>query len=131
MSVHQKKMTDIQDKFKGQIDSTIGKEIKKAEEERSKYDKACKNVQELSDQIKNFMEKFDTLKVQIEDSSQKFQDYKIDVDTRKTEIMTLETQNQNMINVLEQRQQLTNKMKDEKTRLQKQHQTLNNLKNAL
>ena len=72
MSVHQKKMTDIQDKFKGQIDSTIGKEIKKAEEERSKYDKACKNVQELSDQIKNFMEKFDTLKVQIEDSSQKF-----------------------------------------------------------
>lgn len=92
MSVHQKKMGDIQDKIKGQIDSTIGKEIKKAEEEKAKYDKACKNVNELSDQIKNFMEKFDTLKVQIEESSQKFQNYKIDVDTRKTEIMTLEAQ---------------------------------------
>ena len=47
----------------------MGKEIKKAEVEKEKYDKACKNVQELSDNINNFVEKFDKLKVEIEDSS--------------------------------------------------------------
>ena len=48
MGVHQKKMGEVQDKFKSQIDSSIGKEIKKAEKEKELYDNACKNVGELS-----------------------------------------------------------------------------------
>ena len=43
----------------------------------------------------------------IEESSQKFQNYKIDVDTRKAEIMTLETQIQNMQGAADKKSKVT------------------------
>ena len=49
MGVHQQKMGVIETKFKGQLESRIGGIIKKAEDEKAKYDKACSNVNELSD----------------------------------------------------------------------------------
>ena len=49
MNVHQSKMVVIEGRFKGELETRIGSVIKKAEEEKAKYDKACFNVNELSD----------------------------------------------------------------------------------
>ena len=65
MNVHQQKMGVIETKFKGELETRIGSIIKKAEDEKKKYDKAVSNVSELSDQIKTFMQKFETLKEEI------------------------------------------------------------------
>lgn len=62
----------IEGKFKGELENRIGSVIKKAEDEKAKYDKACKNVFDLSDQIKNFMERFEGLKEEITESSNSF-----------------------------------------------------------
>ena len=92
MKVHQQKMSDIETRFKGELDTRVGSVIKKAEEEKAKYDKAQANVSELSDQIKVFMQKFETLKDEITASSSDFSNFQMDTETRKAEIMTLETQ---------------------------------------
>lgn len=92
MNVHQQKMGVIETKFKGELETRIGSIIKKAEDEKKKYDKAVSNVSELSDQIKTFMQKFETLKEEITESSASFSNFQMDTDTRKAEIMTLETQ---------------------------------------
>jgi len=44
MNVHQQKMGVIETKFKGELESRIGGIIKKAEEEKAKYDKVTSNV---------------------------------------------------------------------------------------
>ena len=92
MGIHQEKMGLIEVKFKGELEKRVGSVIKKAEEEKAKYDKSCSNVTELSDQIKVFMSKFETLKDEITSSSAKFSEFQMEVDTSKAEIMTLETQ---------------------------------------
>ena len=91
MGTHQAKMGQIEQKFKGELENRIGGVIKQAETEKAKYDKACSNVSELSDQIKVFMQKFETLKEDISKSSEQFSNFQMDTDTRKAEIMTLET----------------------------------------
>ena len=55
MGQHQQKMGVIEKEFKGKLEKRIQPVIKKAEEEKAKYDKAVSNVGELSDQIKVFM----------------------------------------------------------------------------
>lgn len=63
-------MSKIETKFKGQLEERVGSVIKVAEEEKKKYDKANKNVQDLSEQIKTFMQKFESLKDEITASSE-------------------------------------------------------------
>ena len=75
MQAHQSKMGVIEGKFRGELENRIGTVIKKAEEEKSKYDKVCGNVNELSDQIKTFMTKFETLKEDITKSSASFSNF--------------------------------------------------------
>ena len=75
MKEHQDKMSLVEGKFRGELENRIGSVIKKAEEEKSKYDKACSNVGELSDQIKTFMTKFETLKEDISKSSSEFSNF--------------------------------------------------------
>ena len=65
----------IETKFKGELETRIGSIIKKAEDEKKKYDKAVSNVSELSDQIKTFMQKFETLKEEITQSSASFSNF--------------------------------------------------------
>ena len=65
----------IETKFKGQLETRIGSIIKKAEEEKAKYDKVCSNVNEISDQIKTFMQKFEQLKEEITKSSANFSNF--------------------------------------------------------
>ena len=89
-------MGTIETKFKGQLEKRIGSVIKKVEDEKVKYEKSVKNVNDLSDQIKVFMAKFETLKDEITKSSANFSNFQMDTDTRKAEIMTLETQIQAM-----------------------------------
>jgi len=87
--LYQEKMGRIEGKFKGELSTRVGTVIKKAEEEKSKYDKASKNVMELSDQIKGFMEKFDELKEQISQSSVNFEHFQMESETGKAEIHLL------------------------------------------
>ena len=85
MGVHQKKMQGIETQFKGELESRVGNVIKKAEAEKVVYDKHCSNCRDLSDQIKNYMEKFEVLKLSIKESGDKFTQYQEDVELKKVE----------------------------------------------
>lgn len=131
LKVHQEKMGAIEAKFKGELEKRIGTVIKKAEEERVKYDKANSNVHELSDQIKTFMSKFETLKEEITQSSASFTNFQIDTETRKAEIMTLETQITSMQQTIIKKKQQEIKIREDRARIEKQIKTLSGLKKAL
>jgi len=75
--------------------------IKKAEAEKAVYDKHCNNCKDLSDQIKNYMEKFEVLKDSIKESGDKFNKYQEDVEIKKNEIKLLETECTNFASVAE------------------------------
>ena len=105
--------------------------IKKAEAEKVVYDKHCANCRELSDQIKNYMEKFEVLKLSIKESGDKFTQYQEDVELKKVETQTLESEIVSLQNALEKGTTIQNKIKDEKSRLDKQMTTMNGLKKAL
>ena len=131
MAVNQGKMGAIETKFKGELDNRIGGIIKKAEEEKAKYDKAQRNVAELSDQIKNFMEKFETLKEDITESSANFSNFQMETDTSKAEIQTLEAQITAMQQTIINRKQTEIKIMEERQRIEKQIVTMSGLKKAL
>jgi uncharacterized coiled-coil DUF342 family protein len=58
--------------------------------------KACSNVQELSTKINGFMEKFDKIKEDMSENGKKFEEYQTNVETKKIEIKTLETEIENI-----------------------------------
>ena len=124
-------MQGIEAQFKGQLESKVGNVIKKAEAEKVVYDKHCANCRELSDQIKNYMEKFEVLKLSIKESGDKFTQYQEDVELKKVETQTLESEIVSLQNALEKGTTIQNKIKDEKSRLDKQMTTMNGLKKAL
>lgn len=99
-------MGRIEGKFKGELSTRVGSVIKKAEEEKAKYDKASSNVLELSDQIKSFMDKFEDLKAQINESSTNFSNFQMETETSKAEIMTLESQITSMQQTIIKKKQL-------------------------
>ena len=101
MGVHQQKMAGIETKYKAQLEAKVGNVVKKAEAEKTVYDKHCNNCKELSDQIKNYMEKFEVLKDQIRDSGEKFNQYQEDIELKKVETKTLETELETLQTVLE------------------------------
>ena len=84
-------MGQIETKFKGELEKRIGGVIKQAESEKAKYDKAESNVSELKDQIQVQMSKFETLKEDITKSSEQYNNFQMDTETRRAEILTLET----------------------------------------
>ena len=49
MNVHRKEMEGIESLFKGQLDEKVGSVIKKAEAEKTVYDKHVANCKDLSD----------------------------------------------------------------------------------
>ena len=69
MSAHQKKMEGVEKDFKAILENKIGSAIKDAEKEKANYEKSCKNVMEISDQIQAIVGKFDKLKETITESS--------------------------------------------------------------
>lgn len=131
MKVHQAKMSAIEGKFKGELEKRIGSVIKKAEDEKAKYDKATSNVGSLSDQIKSFMDKFETLKEDMAASSANFSNWQMETDTSKAEIMTLETQITSMQHHIIASKKMQIKIRDDKNRIEKQIKTMEGLKKAL
>ena len=113
MKGHQDKMTGIEATFKGKLESKVGSIIKEAEAEKLVYDKHCSNCKDLSDQIKNYMEKFEVLKDKIKESGDKFNQYQEEVESKKMEIQLLETEITNIMQVSEKEKASTNKIKDE------------------
>ena len=124
-------MQGIEALFKGQLESKVGNVIKKAEAEKVVYDKHCNNCKDLSEQIKNYMEKFEVLKDQIKDSGDKFNQYQEDVEMKKIETKTLETEIITLQNALEKGTVIQTKVKEERSRIEKQMATMNGLKKAL
>ena len=49
MGVHQQKMQGIETKYKAQLEAKVGNVVKKAEAEKTIYDKHCNNCKELSE----------------------------------------------------------------------------------
>lgn len=75
MESHGKVIQDIEKKLKVAIDGSISKTLKQAETEKTKFMKACQNVQDLSQKINGFMEKFDKIKDEMSENGKKFEDY--------------------------------------------------------
>ena len=62
-------MEGVEKDFKGILENKIGSKIKEAEKEKAAYEKSCKNVMEISEQIHAIVGKFDKLKETITESS--------------------------------------------------------------
>ena len=131
MSVHQGKMGALETRFKDELENKIGGMYKKATDEKTKYDKVLANVNELSDQIKTYVNKFETLKDEITASQNTFTNFKMDADNSKAELMTLEMDIGSMQEAMAKEQQQAQQVKDERARLEKTIATMNGLKKAL
>jgi len=96
MDTHGKTISEIEKKLKQTIDGTVTKTIKEAEAEKAKFMKVTDNVKDLSDKINGFMTKFDGIKTEMGENSKKFEAYQQQVETKKLEIRTLETEIENI-----------------------------------
>lgn len=96
MDEHGKTITEIERKLKNTIDGTVTKTIKEAESEKAKFVKVSESVKDLSTKINGFMGKFDDIKNEMGDNSKKFEAYQQQVETKKLEIRTLETEIENI-----------------------------------
>ena len=76
MDAYNKQMEGVEKQFKGLLESKVMSVLKNVEVEKSKYEKACGNVADLSEQIKNFAAKFDALKDEVNNSGKKYESYK-------------------------------------------------------
>lgn len=104
MDTHGKMISDLEKKLKSTIEGTVTKTIKEAEAEKAKFSRVCENVKELSSKINGFMQKFDLIKDEMSENSRKFENYQGQVETKKLEIKTLETEIEN-ITLTEKRHQ--------------------------
>lgn len=118
MDTHGKTISEIEKKLKQTIDGTVNKTIKEAEAEKAKYMKVTENVKDLSEKINGFMTKFDTIKTEMGDNSKKFEAYQQQVETKKLEIKTLETEIENIQLSDKRNQKITQEIAEERKRLQ-------------
>ena len=131
MDVHGKAMGEIEKKLKQTIEGTVTRTIKEAETEKERYMGVCDRVKDLSTKINGYMQKFDQIKDEMNDNSRKFENYQAQVETKKLEIKTLETEIEN-IQIAEKRyKRVTTEVTEERQRTTKQVQVLKNLQNAL
>jgi len=131
MESHGKTVTEIERKLKETIDGTIPKTIKEAETEKARFMKACDNVKELSTKINGYMAKFDQIKEEMGDNSRKFEQYQAQVETKKLEIRTLETEIENAQFFEKRFQKVTTVVNEERKQLVAQVSVMRNLGKAL
>ena len=131
MDVHGKTMQEIEKKLKTTIEGTVSKTIKEAEAEKTRFLKVCDNVKELSVKINGFMTKFDQIKDEMGENSKKFEAYQEQVETKKLEIRTLETEIENVQMAEKRHAKVQQEVTEERNRMNAQVQTLRNLSKAL
>jgi DNA replication initiation complex subunit (GINS family) len=61
----------------------LGKTSKLVETEKKSYEKIMANIKNLSDEIQQFVKRFDGVKEEIDGSNKKFETYKIEIETKK------------------------------------------------
>ena len=76
MKAYQGQMSDLETKFKSQIEGKIQSKLTVAKDAKDKYDRAVQQVDDLAAQIKHIVEKFDVIKEEIGNSSKKMEEYK-------------------------------------------------------
>lgn len=103
MDVHGKLIGEIEKKLKSTIEGTLNTSIKQAEAEKAKLVRAVEKTQELTTKINGFMQKFDQIKDEMNENSRKFESYQQQIETKKLEITTLETEVEN-IQLIEKKQ---------------------------
>jgi len=96
MDAHGKTISEIEKKLKSTIDSTVTKTIREAETEKAQFLEVSEKVKDLSTKINGYMQKFDQIKEEMADNSKKFEAYQEQVETKKLEIKTLETEIENI-----------------------------------
>lgn len=62
MEIYQKQMELVEQRFKSLLEGKLGHGIKDVEKIKKEYDQSAQNADDLQGSIKNFMEKFETLK---------------------------------------------------------------------
>ena len=131
MKVYNQKIQDIEKKYRGEIDTKIQNQMNAAKQAKDSYDQTQKNCDELTSQIQGVIAKFDVIKNEISASSKKMEEYKQEVESKQIEIKLLETQIENF-NLLSNKKALVQQeIEMERPKLQKQVETLANLKKAL
>ncbi|CDW74702.1 UNKNOWN [Stylonychia lemnae] len=131
MESHGKIIQEIEKKLKHTIDGSINKTVKEAEQEKTKFQKSCNNVAELSNKINDFMQKFDKIKDEMSENGKKFEHYQMSVETKKLEMQAVETEIQNILLSEQKIHKFMKEGEEEKKRLSAQIDALRNLKDAL
>lgn len=131
MTEHQQKMEEVQAEIKQSMEDRVVKTVKEVQEDKEKFEATCVNVDDLSSQIKTYMQKFEDMKNEITESGKKFKAYHEDIETRKLKIELLEQQIENAKLVGARSNKVDQEIKEERERMKKQMETLNGLKEAL
>ncbi len=60
--------------------------MKECEKEKVLYERTMTKVAGLSEEIQNYIKKFNTVKTDIEERGQKFENYKIEIENKRLQI---------------------------------------------
>jgi len=110
---------------------TLGTVIKQMEKEKSNYEMIMSKIKRSSEDIQNYVKKFDVIKEEIDSSNKKFENYKLEIDTKKDSITLLETQIENVELLQKTKAKTQFDIEAEKKLLHQKRDTLKNLCNAL
>lgn len=131
MDAYQNKVKAFEGEVKVEMDKKLNGAVDVAKKHRAAYEKTEGNVQELSSQIKLYIDKFDQLKTDISESGQKFELNQQDIEHKRMSIQLLEAQLKNVELTSAKKQKMRGDIEEEKKRLTAQIQTLGGLKSAL
>ena len=97
IEVYNTKIGDFQSNLTKELNSgALGTVIKQMEKEKSNYEMIMSKIKRSSEEIQNYVKKFDVIKEEIDSSNKKFENYKLEIDTKKDSIQLLETQIENI-----------------------------------
>ena len=110
---------------------SLGKPQKLVDKEKKEYESTMSSIKKLSDEIQNYVKRFDGVKEEIDSSNKKFETYKVEIETKKQQIALLDTQIQNIVLMGQLRDKTKNDIFEERGMLEKQIATLHSLESAL
>ena len=85
----------------------------------------------LSEEIQNYIKKFNVVKNDIEERGQKFENYKIEIENKRLQIQLLETEIQNVLVKSEMKTKTELTIAQERKLIEQQVGTMRNLNSAL
>lgn len=84
MNEYSGKVTKVQERLNSELKTgSISVVIKECEKQKGQYEQTMGKVKRTSEDIQNYIDKFDKVKEEINDSGAKYEKYKMEIDEKK------------------------------------------------